>query len=120
MVLGDVRDLNRLERALDEIPNLTDIYQMQALKRAFSGDNTELLAHIDPADFEKYAKQVIEKTKKECGQFFRDDHLTYLWSWCIKCPHCGQRFPLTNQMYIVNSPKKKIGIKSWTQIKRKW
>ena len=63
------------------------------------------------ADFEKYAKLVIEKTKEECGRFFKENHLTYLWCWCILCPHCGQRVPLTNQMYIVNTPKKKIGIK---------
>ncbi len=62
-------------------------------------------------DFEKYAQLVIEKTKKECGQYFNQEQLSYLWCWCIKCPHCGQRFPLTNHMYIVKKAKKKIGIK---------
>lgn len=63
------------------------------------------------ADVEKYGKLVIEKTHAEVGKFFKPNQLTYLWCWCIKCPHCGQRVPLTNQMYIVNIPKKKIGIK---------
>jgi len=62
-------------------------------------------------DFEKYTKQVIEKTKDEVGKFFKENKLSYLWCWCIKCPHCNQRFPLTNHMYIVNNKKKKIGIK---------
>jgi len=63
------------------------------------------------ADFEKYANLVIQKTKDEVGKFFKSNQLSYLWCWCIKCPHCGQRFPLTNHMYIVNNKKKKIGIK---------
>ena len=62
-------------------------------------------------DFEKYAKQVITKTDADVGKFFKPKQLTYLWCWCIKCPHCQQRFPLTNQMYIVKNTKKKIGIK---------
>jgi len=62
-------------------------------------------------DVEKYAKLVIEKTTNEVGRFFKENQLTYLWAWCIKCHHCGQRVPLANHMYIVNTPKKKIGIK---------
>ena len=64
-------------------------------------------------DFEKYAKKVITKTEKEIGQFFnlKNNDLNFLWVWCIKCPHCNQRVPLTNQMYIINSPREKIGIK---------
>jgi putative DNA methylase len=63
------------------------------------------------ADFEKYANQVILKTKEELGQFFNEKHLSYLWCWCITCPYCKQRFPLTNQMYIVKSKNDNIGIK---------
>ncbi len=62
-------------------------------------------------DYEKYANELIEKTNNEVGKFFKQDHLIYMWSWCIRCPHCEQRFPLTNHMYIANTPKKKIGVK---------
>ena len=62
-------------------------------------------------DFEKYAKQVIEMTEKEVGQFYNKNDMVYLWVWCIKCPHCSQRVPLTNQMWIANTTKKKIGIR---------
>ncbi|MBT6647676.1 MAG: DUF1156 domain-containing protein [Thaumarchaeota archaeon] len=62
-------------------------------------------------DFTKYANQVIDKTREECGKFFQENHLVYLWCWCVKCPHCEQRVPLTNQMYIVKTSKKKIGVK---------
>ncbi len=62
-------------------------------------------------DFEKYADQVVEKTKNDIGIFFNPNHLVYLWCWCIKCPHCNQRLPLTNQMTIAKTSKKKIGIK---------
>ena len=48
-------------------------------------------------------------TEKEVGQFYKKNDLTYFWVWCIKCPHCGQRVPLTNQMWIANTTKKKIG-----------
>ena len=60
-------------------------------------------------DFEKYANESIELTKKEISRFFRPECLTYLWLWCIKCVHCEQRIPLTNQMWI--AVKKKIGIR---------
>ena len=62
-------------------------------------------------DVEKYAKLAIAKTRTEGGKFFKENHLVHLWCWCIICPHCKQRFPLTNHRYIVNTPKKKIGIK---------
>jgi hypothetical protein len=45
----------RLERAADEIPNLEKMYSPQALKEAFSGDNTRVVATINPKDFERYA-----------------------------------------------------------------
>ena len=62
-------------------------------------------------DVEKYGNMAIQKTKEEAGKFFRLHELVYLWCWCVQCPHCNQRVPLTNQMYIVKTPKKKIGIK---------
>jgi len=62
-------------------------------------------------DFEKYANEAIEMTKKEVGHFFNSNELVNLWCWCIQCPHCEQRIPLTNQMYITKTPKKKIGIR---------
>lgn len=62
-------------------------------------------------DFKKYSDLLIQTTENEVGQFFKLGQLTYLWSWCIRCPHCKQRFPLTNHMWIAKTPKKKIGIK---------
>jgi len=62
-------------------------------------------------DFTKYATEAIELTKKEIKNFYGEDDLIYFWVWCIKCPHCGQRVPLTNNMWIANSAKNKIGIK---------
>lgn len=62
-------------------------------------------------DFEKYANLVITKTEQQVGKFFGKNVSTYIWCWCIKCPHCDQRFPLLNHMYIVKNPGKKIGIK---------
>jgi hypothetical protein len=57
----------RMERAFDEIPNLEDMYDEHALKRAFTGDsnNTNLLATINPADFEKYAVALNSRTHRE-------------------------------------------------------
>ena len=63
------------------------------------------------ADFEKHANLLLQKTISEVGRFFKSNQLIYMWCWCIKCPHCKQRFPLTNQMYIVKTAKNKIGIK---------
>ncbi len=62
-------------------------------------------------DVEKYAKQVIEKTRDEVGKFFKQNQLVYMWCWCIQCPHCQQRVPLISQMYLAKTPKKKVGIK---------
>jgi putative DNA methylase len=62
------------------------------------------------ADVEKYATQLIKMTKNEIGKFFGLNQLAYLWCWCITCPHCDQRVPLLNQMYVANNVKKKIGI----------
>jgi putative DNA methylase len=63
------------------------------------------------SNYEKLAKDVIEKTKKDLGHFFQPNHLSYLWVWCIQCPHCDQRVPLTNQMLIGKFPEKNIGVR---------
>lgn len=62
-------------------------------------------------DFKKYVKLLLEKTDVDCSKFFTKNHLIYFWCWCIRCPHCEQRVPLTNQMYLAKTAKKKIGIK---------
>jgi len=62
------------------------------------------------ADVEEYANKVISKTKSELSKFYSSDTIIYFWSWCIQCPHCNQRFPLTNHLYLANTPSKKIGI----------
>ena len=61
--------------------------------------------------FEKYAKQVIKKTKEEIGRFYNENDLAYIWVWCIKCPHCSQRIPLINHSWLANTNKNKIGIR---------
>jgi len=45
----------RVERAADEIPNLERMYQEDALKEAFTGDNARGVMTMNPADFEKYS-----------------------------------------------------------------
>jgi hypothetical protein len=45
----------RVERAADEVPNLEGMYQEEALKQAFGGDNAKAMMTINPKDFEKYA-----------------------------------------------------------------
>jgi adenine-specific DNA methylase len=61
-------------------------------------------------DVEKYGIEVIKRAEKELGKFYErkgERALHYLWCWCIKCPYCGQRIPLTNQTWL--SKKHKIG-----------
>lgn len=62
-------------------------------------------------DFSDCAEEAVEMTEKEVGKYFKKSCLTYLWCWCIRCPYCSQRFPLTNHMYIEDTNKRKIGIK---------
>ena len=52
----------RVERAADEIPNLEKMYQEDALKEAFTGDNASAMITLSPADFERYAIE-LEKRK---------------------------------------------------------
>ena len=60
-------------------------------------------------EFEDAANKIIEDVEKAVGHFYTSSRLVYLWAWCIRCTHCGQRVPLLNQMYI--SKKMKIGYK---------
>jgi hypothetical protein len=48
----------RVERAADEIPNLERMYQEDALKEAFTGDNARAVMTMNPKDFEKYASTI--------------------------------------------------------------
>jgi hypothetical protein len=48
----------RVERAADEIPNLEALYNEQALRSAFNGDNAKALMTMNPSDFEKYAAPI--------------------------------------------------------------
>lgn len=50
----------RFERALDEIPNLQQMYSAKALHSAFTGDNAKAIMTMDPAHFENYAAPIIE------------------------------------------------------------
>jgi len=63
-------------------------------------------------DVKHYGNEVIKRAEKELGGFYRRDGrkaLHYLWCWCIRCPYCGQRIPLTNNMWL--DKKRKIGYK---------
>jgi len=69
-------------------------------------------------DVEKYGKELIERTKKELGRFYKREGrtvLNYIWCWCIRCPYCGQRVPLTNQMWL--DKNRKIGYRFITEDK---
>ena len=60
-------------------------------------------------EFERVANRIIDQVESEVGQFYKANYLAYIWAWCIKCTHCGQRIPLLNQMYL--SKKRNIGLK---------
>ncbi|MEM2693393.1 MAG: hypothetical protein QXW56_07915 [Nitrososphaerota archaeon] len=64
-------------------------------------------------EVETYGKELIERTRTELERFYRRSGrsaLHYLWVWCIRCPHCGQRVPLTNQMWLRRGVRKKINV----------
>jgi len=61
-------------------------------------------------DVERYGVEVIKRVEKELGGLYRRDGrkaLHYLWCWCIRCPYCGQRIPLANNMWL--DQRRKIG-----------
>jgi adenine-specific DNA methylase len=61
------------------------------------------------ADIKKFGDELILNTKKDLDEFFDPQVLCYIWLWCAKCPHCGQKIPLTNNMWV--SRKQNIGLK---------
>ena len=61
--------------------------------------------------FEQYTEEIFDKTKKQMQEFYGEGDLAYFWVWCVKCPHCDQRIPLTNNMWLANTKKNKIGIR---------
>ncbi|MEM2292468.1 MAG: DUF1156 domain-containing protein [Nitrososphaerota archaeon] len=63
-------------------------------------------------DIKRYGEEVIKRAESELGHFYRRKGaraLHYIWCWCIKCPYCGQRIPLTNQMWL--DTKRRIGFR---------
>jgi len=67
-------------------------------------------------DVERYGKELIERTKEELGRFYEREGrtaLNYIWCWYIRCPYCGQRIPLTNQMWLDKNRK----IRYWFKFK---
>ena len=48
----------RLQRAADEVKNIERLYKPEALRELFLGDNAKALVTMNPADFEKYAKNL--------------------------------------------------------------
>ena len=60
-------------------------------------------------EFQKIANQIIDETEKELKDCYTAGYLAYLWVWCITCPHCTQRVPLSNQMYVAK--KRNIGVR---------
>lgn len=77
-----------------------------------SRGSLEIPATSDPSlarQFEDAANAIIRDVEREVGQFYKPRSLAYMWAWCIRCIHCGQRVPLLNQMYL--SKKHKIGLR---------
>ena len=60
-------------------------------------------------EFESATNAIINEVEREVGQFYQPRSLAYMWAWCIRCVHCGQRVPLLNQMYL--SKKNNIGLR---------
>lgn len=74
----------RVERAADEIANREKMYTDEALRQAFSGDNAKAMMTMNPADFEKYAAKLHERSLTEQGsmgdkmRMSTEDYLKYL------------------------------------------
>ena len=63
-------------------------------------------------DVRRYGIEVIKRAKAKMARFYYKrgaKTLAYIWCWCIICPHCGQRVPLTNRIWL--DRKHKIGYK---------
>jgi hypothetical protein len=57
----------RLQRAADEVKNIERLYKPEALRELFLGDNAKALVTMNPADFEKFAKKLEERTRADIG-----------------------------------------------------
>ena len=60
-------------------------------------------------DIEKFGTELIVNTKSDLENFFDSNTLCYVWLWCVKCTHCGQKIPLTNNIWV--SRKQGLGFK---------
>jgi hypothetical protein len=74
----------RVERAADEIPNLERMYKEEGLRSAFTGDNAQALMTMNPANFERFAKQLQTRNITEPKSFAdktrmsTEDYVNYL------------------------------------------
>ncbi len=66
----------RVQRAADKIKNLEDQYTEEALRRAFAGDNTNLLMIGNPAEFKNFAAELTAP--------YRPGIEKYLWEMSNK------------------------------------
>jgi hypothetical protein len=60
----------RVERAADEIPNLEELFEKDALREVFTGDNARALITLRPADFEQYALELTKNRKSDVEPSF--------------------------------------------------
>jgi len=60
----------RVERAADEIPNLEELFEKDALREVFTGDNAQALITLRPADFEQYALELTKNRKSDVEPSF--------------------------------------------------
>ena len=67
---------HRFERASDEVPHLLESYDPKAVKKLFgSGDVARALMTMNPADFEKYSKQLHDdKSVQAIASFNRGEN----------------------------------------------
>lgn len=66
-------------------------------------------------DVEYYAKKILKETEAEVGYLYPADEqgrkpVAYYWARTAKCsnPSCGAEVPLLKELYICNTPKKKV------------
>jgi hypothetical protein len=72
--------VKRLQRAADEIPGLENMYDYEALRSAFGGDNAQALMTMNPADFEKFAHRLGSEEDESAyeGGMTREQYLNKL------------------------------------------
>ncbi|MBR1746392.1 MAG: DUF1156 domain-containing protein [Fibrobacter sp.] len=66
-------------------------------------------------DVEYYAKKILKETEAQVGYLYPPDEqgrkpVAYYWARTAKCsnPSCGAEIPLLKELYICNTPKKKV------------